>query len=121
MLIRCLDRAPGPAMQLKGFLLAAAIVFFSTGATAVDITLFDGANCGGGSPGTSSIGTNTCLTLATCSTKSVSYNGVPNQIQFFISGGGHDRCSNGPSLVLGPGSGCATAPDGVNWESFAVF
>ncbi|KAJ7642355.1 hypothetical protein DFH06DRAFT_1334232 [Mycena polygramma] len=61
-----------------------------------------------------------CFTLGGGSTKSISYSGVPNSISFFISGGGHDACTNGAQLTRGGGSGCATAPAGVNWESISV-
>ncbi|KAJ7612274.1 hypothetical protein FB45DRAFT_1037196 [Roridomyces roridus] len=40
--------------------------------------------------------------------------------RFFRSGGSQDFCTNGPPAVTtGPGSGCATAPDGFNFQSFA--
>jgi len=38
--------------------------------------------------------------------KSIRYSGVAHLIEFYISGGGHDFCTNGASLVHG-GSGCA--------------
>ncbi|KAJ6529784.1 hypothetical protein B0H19DRAFT_1274171 [Mycena capillaripes] len=54
------------------------------------------------------------------SAKSIGYSGVPNQIDFFGSGGAHDVCSNGATLVLGGGSGCGTAPAGFNFESVSL-
>ncbi|KAF8881652.1 hypothetical protein CPB85DRAFT_1442766 [Mucidula mucida] len=46
------------------------------------------------------------------SAKSVSYSGVPNHASYYSSGGSHDVCTNGPTIVTGSGSGCATAPAG---------
>ncbi|KAF8196198.1 hypothetical protein K438DRAFT_1967920 [Mycena galopus ATCC 62051] len=87
---------------------------------------FSGADCTGSSIGTS-LGSmpGQCISIANGgSAKSIGFLGVPNKISFFVSGGGHDHCTNGASLVLsGDGSdgngGCATAPSGFDFESFS--
>ena len=97
-------------MQLKiVFILASA----SLGMSAV-ITGFAGADCTGTQGESSTLSTpGVCFTLGGDSTKSISYSGVPDQIQFFVSVGDHDSCFIGPpQLTLGSGSGCGTAPAG---------
>ncbi|KAJ7920215.1 hypothetical protein B0H13DRAFT_2319717 [Mycena leptocephala] len=94
-------------MQFNVIFVATALLSSASLAMSATITAFAGAGCTG--------------PMAKVSMCRLDYSGVPGQIQFFISGGGHNSCTNGPSLVLGGGSGCATTPDGVNWESVAVF
>lgn len=100
-------------MQLGPSLLTAIIVAFSSRVMATEITMYDGADCMGNNHGTASgLITGECLTLGPLSMKSARYQDVPSQIQFFVSGGNHDACSNGPSQTGASGSGCITAPDG---------
>ncbi|PPQ89765.1 hypothetical protein CVT25_008049 [Psilocybe cyanescens] len=108
-------------MQFNVFVIASALLASASVAMSATITGFAGADCTGTQGQSFNIPSNECFSLGGGSTKSIRYSGVPSQIQFFISGGGHDSCTNGASLVLGGGSGCATAPAGVNWESVAVF
>ena len=79
----------------------ASLVFFSgSGCTGGVITTFNGATSG------------ECVFLTNGgSARSISFSGVPNQIEFFVSGGGHDICTNGFQAIAS-GSGCSTAPDG---------
>jgi hypothetical protein len=108
-------------MQFNVVFIATALLASASLAMSATITGFVGADCTGSVSFSSSVPSGECLTLGSGSTKSISYSGVPSEIEFFISGGGHDSCTNGASLVLGGGSGCGTAPAGVNWESVAVF
>ncbi|KAF9474719.1 hypothetical protein BDN70DRAFT_936433 [Pholiota conissans] len=103
-------------MQFKFFFVAAALAAASQ-AMAATVAGFAGADCTGAQVFSSGASARECLTLKQNSVKSIKYSGVPNQIKFFISGGGHDSCTNGSQLTRGSGSGCATAPDGSNWES----
>ncbi|KAL0067259.1 hypothetical protein AAF712_005655 [Marasmius tenuissimus] len=50
------------------------------------------------------------------SAKSIRYDSVPNNAFFYRSGGPNDNC-RGSSSTTRRGSGCATAPDGFNWQS----
>ncbi|KAF9471577.1 hypothetical protein BDN70DRAFT_901238 [Pholiota conissans] len=102
------------------FIFVATVLAAASQAMAATVTGFAGADCTGSNVASGSGGAGTCLTLGSASVKSISYSGVPNQIQFFISGGGHDSCTNGAQLTLGGGSGCGTAPAGVNWESVLI-
>ncbi|KAJ7616456.1 hypothetical protein FB45DRAFT_872920 [Roridomyces roridus] len=107
-------------MQFNIALIASAVLMAASPVLGADFTWFSGANCAGGvvasSPG---VTPGECVFLTNGgSAKSISYSGVPNQANFFESGGLHDRCTNGPTIVTGGGSGCATAPDGFNLESF---
>ncbi|KJA24778.1 hypothetical protein HYPSUDRAFT_53565 [Hypholoma sublateritium FD-334 SS-4] len=98
-------------------LASASLVMAST-----SFTSFAGADCTGTvETVNTNVGSNVCYTDGSNSAKSISYSGVKSEIQFFVSGGGHDNCSNGPSLTLGGGSGCATAPAGFNWESVFII
>ncbi|KAJ7920217.1 hypothetical protein B0H13DRAFT_1867851 [Mycena leptocephala] len=108
-------------MQFNVIFVATALLSSASLAMSATITAFAGAGCTGPHGEGFDVPAGVCFSLGSGSTKSFSYSGVPGQIQFFISGGGHNSCTNGPSLVLGGGSGCATTPDGVNWESVAVF
>ncbi|KAJ7604203.1 hypothetical protein B0H17DRAFT_1222274 [Mycena rosella] len=106
-------------MQFNVVFIATALLVSASPAMSATLVFFNGANCGG-----SVIATSTGSTPGECillsgggSAKSISYSGVPNQIDFFESGGAHDACSNGATLVLGGGSGCGTAPAGFNFES----
>ncbi|KAF9471497.1 hypothetical protein BDN70DRAFT_926123 [Pholiota conissans] len=107
-------------MQFNANFIAAALLAFASQAMSFSITGFVGADCTGSTTNTVTGSSGECVTAGGGSVKSISYSGVPNQIQFFISGGQHDNCSNGATLTLGGGSGCATAPAGVNWESVFV-
>ncbi|KAH9478956.1 hypothetical protein JR316_0009419 [Psilocybe cubensis] len=92
----------------------------ASAAMSATITGFAGADCTGSQVASGSGGSNTCLTLGSASVRSISYSGVPSSIEFYISGGGHDSCTHGSQLTRGAGSGCATAPTGVNWESVLI-
>ncbi|KAF8883651.1 hypothetical protein CPB84DRAFT_1750632 [Gymnopilus junonius] len=107
-------------MQFNVVFVATALLASASLAMSATITLFSGAGCSGSSGGSFGVPSGECLSLGGGSTKSIRYSDVPSAIEFFISGGGHDSCTNGAGLVLGGGSGCGTAPDGVNWESVAV-
>ncbi|KAF8196203.1 hypothetical protein K438DRAFT_1760381 [Mycena galopus ATCC 62051] len=85
---------------------------------------FSGAGCTGSSIGTSLGSTpGRCISVSNGGTaKSIAFIDVPNKISFFLSGGGHDYCTNGASLVLsgdGGALGCGTAPSGFNFQSFS--
>ncbi|KAF7343675.1 hypothetical protein MSAN_01947300 [Mycena sanguinolenta] len=108
-------------MQFSVVFVATALVTSASLAMSATITGFAGADCTGSVVFSNGASSGECLTLGGGSVKSVSYSGVPSEIEFFISGGGHDSCTNGAELVRGGGSGCGTAPAGVNWESVAVF
>ncbi|KAF9477075.1 hypothetical protein BDN70DRAFT_881560 [Pholiota conissans] len=108
-------------MQFNVTFIAAALLASASMAMSATIVGFAGADCTGAQVFSSGASSGLCLTLGGGSVKSISYSGVPSSIQFYISGGGHDSCTNGSSLTRGGGSGCATAPAGVNWESVAVF
>ncbi|KAF8873667.1 hypothetical protein CPB84DRAFT_1798202 [Gymnopilus junonius] len=108
-------------MQFNVVFIATALLASASLAMSATVTLFAGAGCTGSNEGSFSVPSGECLSLGSGSVKSISFSGVPSEIEFFISGGGHDSCTNGASAVFGGGSGCATAPAGVNWESLAVF
>ncbi|THU77658.1 hypothetical protein K435DRAFT_877571 [Dendrothele bispora CBS 962.96] len=105
-------------MQLNFVFVATALLASASPAMSATLQWFSGADCTGSIIGTSNgASSNECIFLTNGgSAKSISYSGVPNDISFFISGGAHDKCTNGSSLTRS-GSGCATAPAGVNWES----
>ncbi|KAJ8083634.1 hypothetical protein PM082_009509 [Marasmius tenuissimus] len=105
-------------MQFKPAFVATALLACASPAMSATLQWFSGAGCTGSIIGTSNGATSgECIWLTNGgSARSISYSGVPNQISFFISGGGHDQCTNGASLTAS-GSGCQTAPSGVNWES----
>jgi hypothetical protein len=101
-------------MQFKVAFIASALLVAAVPALGADFVWFAGAGCSGSviarSPGVSP---GQCVWLTNGgSAKSISYSGVPNHANFFESGGAHDVCSNGPTIVTGRGSGCATGPVG---------
>ncbi|KAF9471496.1 hypothetical protein BDN70DRAFT_901309 [Pholiota conissans] len=100
-------------MQFKFVFVAAAFAAASQ-AMAATITGFVGADCTGSTTNTVTGSAGECVTAGGGSVRSIKYSGVPNQIKFFISGGGHDNCSNGSQLTRGSGSGCANAPTGFS-------
>ncbi|KDR83301.1 hypothetical protein GALMADRAFT_1349721 [Galerina marginata CBS 339.88] len=108
-------------MQFNINLLATALLASASLAMSATITGFAGADCTGTQGQSFNVPSRECFSLGGGSTKSIRYSGVPSEIEFYISGGGHDSCTNGAQLTLGGGSGCATAPTGVNWESVAVL
>jgi hypothetical protein len=99
-------------MQLNFVFIATALLASASLGMSQVVTGFDGADCTGTQGESFPLSAPVCFTLGGGSTKSISYSGVPNQIQFFVSGGQHDSCTNGAQLTLGGGSGCGTAPDG---------
>ena len=100
-------------MQFNAIFLGTALLASASLVMSSTIITFAGADCTGTIETENfNVGSNVCLTDGSNSVKSISYSGVGSEIQFFVSGGGHDNCSNGPSLTLGGGSGCATAPPG---------
>ncbi|PPQ72395.1 hypothetical protein CVT24_002080 [Panaeolus cyanescens] len=107
-------------MQFKLFTFFAAALVSASPAMAATAQWFAGADCTGALVGTSNNAqTVSCIWLTNGgSVRSIRYSDT-SSIQFFISGGQHDRCANGSQLTRS-GSGCATAPDGVNWESISV-
>ncbi|KAF7327231.1 Membrane metallo-endopeptidase-like 1 [Mycena kentingensis (nom. inval.)] len=107
-------------MQFKT--LFTAILVAATSANAATLQWFAGADCTGRLIGTSqNAETVSCiLPINGGSARSIRYSGVPHQIQFFESGGQHDRCTNGFQHSAS-GSGCSTAPTGFNWESVRVI
>ncbi|KJA24776.1 hypothetical protein HYPSUDRAFT_38434 [Hypholoma sublateritium FD-334 SS-4] len=109
-------------MQFNVVFIATALLPSASLVMSSTITSFAGADCTGTvETVNTNVGSNVCLTDGSNSAKSISYSGVGTEIQFFISGGGHDSCTNGASLTLGGGSGCATAPTGFNWESVFII
>ncbi|KAJ7155591.1 hypothetical protein C8R46DRAFT_1040959 [Mycena filopes] len=106
-------------MQFTIFVVAALLA--ASPALAGDFTFFTGAGCTGSIfASANDVPTGDCVFLTNGgSAKSIGYSNVPNQINFFESGGAHDGCSNGATLTMGGPNGCATAPDGFNWESLS--
>ncbi|KAJ7648312.1 hypothetical protein DFH06DRAFT_1135756 [Mycena polygramma] len=107
-------------MQFNVAFITSALLASASLALSATVTGFAGAGCTGTKGKTFNVPAGECFTLGHGSTKSIKYSGVPNHIKFFISGGGHDACTHGAQLTRGGGSGCATAPAGVNWESVSV-
>ncbi|KAF9055550.1 hypothetical protein BJ165DRAFT_1427072 [Panaeolus papilionaceus] len=107
-------------MQFKLATFITAALVSASPAMAATVQWFAGADCTGALIGTSNNAQNgACIWLTNGgSVRSIGYSGT-SSIQFFISGGQHDRCTNGSQLTRS-GSGCATAPSGVNWESVSV-
>jgi hypothetical protein len=99
-------------MQFNIVFIATALLASASLAMSATITGFAGAGCTGTQGESFDVPSGECFTLGSGSTKSISYSGVPSRIEFYISGGLHDSCTNGASLVLGGGSGCGTAPAG---------
>ncbi|KAJ7695837.1 hypothetical protein B0H14DRAFT_3529956 [Mycena olivaceomarginata] len=104
-------------MQFNVAFIAAALLTSASPALSASFTFFAGADCGGAVVTTASGNGPECITLGSRSAKSIRYSGVPVSIDFFVSGGGHDSCTNGPFITVPGPSGCQTAPAGVNWES----
>jgi hypothetical protein len=101
-------------MQFNVAFVTAALLASASPAMSATITFFTGAGCTGSTVGGSlTVSGTECVFLTNGgSGKSIRYSGVNSQIQFFLSGGQHDVCTNGANLVLGGGSGCGTAPAG---------
>jgi hypothetical protein len=99
-------------MQFKFAFITTALLVSASPAMSATLQWFDGAGCTGSVIATSyNAGGGECIWLTNGgSARSISYSGT-NSIQFFISGGGHDICSNGSQLTSS-GSGCSTAPNG---------
>ncbi|KAF7311372.1 Membrane metallo-endopeptidase-like 1 [Mycena kentingensis (nom. inval.)] len=111
-------------MQLTGTsILGLGLALFATRATAHFATIewYDGADCTGKLIGTSEdAAAGMCIWLTGGgSVRSIKYADVPNELHLFQSGGDHDACTNG-FQGSEQGSGCSTAPTGVNWESVAL-
>ncbi|KAK7055764.1 membrane metallo-endopeptidase [Favolaschia claudopus] len=110
-------------MQLNLLAIAAALALAATpSATAATIIAYFGADCGGDVIATSDdLNPGECIYLADQeSARSMSYSGVPNQISFYESGGAHDACAHGATLILEGSEGCANGPDGFNLESVLI-
>ncbi|KAF7367026.1 Membrane metallo-endopeptidase-like 1 [Mycena sanguinolenta] len=102
------------------FVTTALLAFALPAMSQVTVTAFQGADCTG-----PTVAVSTEAVAGVCeyltnggSSKSMSYTGVPQGISFYESGGPHDECANGASVVAGAGSGCANGPAGFNLESF---
>jgi len=98
-------------MQFNVVFITTAVLASASLVMSARINFFAGANCTS-QVGGKDAGTGTCLTLGSGSVRSVGYSDVPNRIDFYISGGGHDSCTNGATTSCEDGSGCLTAPDG---------
>ena len=98
-------------MQFKVAYIATILASASVAMSAT-IQGFSGAGCTGTADQVINVASGVCFTYGSRSFKSIRYTGVPSQIRFYISGGGHDACTNGAALTLGGGSGCSTAPAG---------
>ncbi|KAF8899996.1 hypothetical protein CPB85DRAFT_1327022 [Mucidula mucida] len=103
-------------MQFNVAFIARALLVAvaAAGALGADFVWFSDANCAGfviaRNPGVTA---GSCVSLISGgSAKFISYSGVPNHADFYSSGGSHDGCTNGPTIVSGSGAGCATAPAG---------
>ncbi|KAF7351575.1 hypothetical protein MSAN_01590000 [Mycena sanguinolenta] len=107
-------------MQFNLVFITTALVVSASLAMSATITGFSGADCTGSVVFSSEVSPGECLTLGTSLVRSIGFSGVPNQIQFYISGGAHNSCTNGASEVRGGLSGCVTAPVGFTWESVSV-
>ncbi|PPQ64969.1 hypothetical protein CVT24_008157 [Panaeolus cyanescens] len=107
-------------MQFKLAAVFAAALVSASPAMAATAQWFAGADCTGSLIATSNNAQGAgCIWLTNGgSAKSIRYTDT-RSIRFFISGGAHDVCSNGSQLTRS-GSGCATAPAGVNWQSITV-
>ncbi|KAF7307643.1 Membrane metallo-endopeptidase-like 1 [Mycena indigotica] len=105
-----------PTMQLFTLLTSVMLVASANAAT---VKWFEGADCTGTLLTTSNgAGSGDCIFLTNGgSARSISWSGVPHEIQFFQSGGGSDKCKGKPQFTSSKSSGCSTAPTGHNWES----
>jgi len=99
-------------MQFKLVFITTALLASASLAMSATITYFPGENCTGNKIGTLEVASGVCLTSGSGFVKSIRYSGVVKQLEFYISGGAHNTCSNGPSLVVASGSGCVNAPPG---------
>jgi hypothetical protein len=99
-------------MQFNVVFITTALLTSASLAMLATITGFAGADCSGAVSFRNGASSGECLTLGGSSVKSISYSDVPNEIEFFVSDGGHNSCTNGASLVQGGGSGCETVPEG---------
>ncbi|PPQ73854.1 hypothetical protein CVT24_012244 [Panaeolus cyanescens] len=90
-----------------------AAVLSATPVMAATAQWFAGADCTGTLLATSNNaqGAGCIFLTGGVTAKSIRFTNA-NLIRFFISGGQHDNCSNGPHVVLSTGSGCETAPPG---------
>ncbi|KAF9524389.1 hypothetical protein CPB83DRAFT_861277 [Crepidotus variabilis] len=107
-------------MQFNTAFIATALLASASLAMSARITGWAGADCTGQQGQSFDLSAPVCFTLGGGSTKSIQYSGVPNRIDFYVSGGGHDSCTNGSQGFRGGGSGCANAPAGFNWESVLI-
>ncbi|KAJ7759993.1 hypothetical protein B0H16DRAFT_1533292 [Mycena metata] len=110
-------------MQFNIGFIAAALLVAASPAMGATFIFYAGADCTGAKV---SVADNVppldCIFIPNGgSAKSIGYSGVTTQIEFYESGGGHDKCTNGATGTGGPGSGCGTAPAGVNYESAYYF
>ncbi|KAJ6483411.1 hypothetical protein C8R45DRAFT_932025 [Mycena sanguinolenta] len=103
-------------MQFNVVFIATALVASASLARSATVTGFAGADCKGTKGKSFTVSAGKCFTLGGGSTKSLKYSGVPHGIKFFISGGGHDSCTNGATSSRGSGSGCETALAGEGAE-----
>jgi len=104
---------PVAIMQFNVVFITTVLLSSASLAVSVTITLFALPDCTGPQLGTLNAQTQVCLTWGRGATvKSIRYCGVPNKIQFYISGGAHDSCTNGASMTVDGGCGCVTAPAG---------
>lgn len=101
-------------MHFNVAFVAAALLVSASPAMSITLVFYSGADCSGGVITTSTgSAPGECVGISGGgSAKSIRYSGVPNKIEFYLSGGGHDLCTNGADLVLSGGSGCGTAPAG---------
>ncbi|KAF8221912.1 hypothetical protein L208DRAFT_1325374 [Tricholoma matsutake] len=101
-------------MQFKFAFITTALLVSASLAMSATLQWFAGADCTGSVIFTSNNIKDesvACIFWANgVSARSISYSGT-DSIQFFISDGSHDGCSNGSQLTRS-GSGCATAPEG---------
>ncbi|KAJ6505286.1 hypothetical protein C8R45DRAFT_923580 [Mycena sanguinolenta] len=100
-------------MQFNVGFIATALLASASLAMSAKITGFAGAGCTGEKGETFKVSAGECFTLGHGSTKSIHYTGVTSEIKFYISGGGHDSCTNGAHTVRVDAHGCATAPAGA--------
>ncbi|KAL0057604.1 hypothetical protein AAF712_015752, partial [Marasmius tenuissimus] len=100
-------------MQFKLAFITTALLASASPAMSATLKWYSGAGCTGSVIGTSNgASSGQCIFLTNGgSAKSIGYNKLPHTASFFISGGGHDKCTGGSSLSR-TGSGCATAPAG---------
>jgi len=97
-------------MQFNIVCIATTLLASASLAMSATITGFAGAGCTCTKGQSFELSSRECFTLGGGSTKSISYSGVPSEIDFYISDGSHNSCTNGACLVPGGGSGCATVP-----------